>query len=121
MTPSTNNSKTTWYLELLKTQGISTFLLLALAFCIWRTMDWTGQNVILPLVNRQMVFMNTLAESDNTRNRLATEIKDNTDATNRLIVESQRMLLQVSATQTELLQIIKIESEKTRAAIQEKP
>ena len=113
-----NNSKGPWYFEVIKTQGISTFLLLCLLLGIWRTVVWSADNVVTPLVVRQMEFMNGLAASDAKRQGLIEKYTAGLERTNDLIESQQATLQAISSQQGTLVESIRAEAKKTQAILE---
>lgn len=50
-------------LDLVKTLGVPTALLLLLAIAIWRSLQWLAANVVKPMVERHVIFLTKVEES----------------------------------------------------------
>ena len=53
-------SRSPWYIDFIKTQGIPTAFLVGIVFMIWTAGTWAGTNIIYPLFEKQTKFLDTL-------------------------------------------------------------
>lgn len=53
-------SRSPWYIDFIKTQGIPTAFLVGIVFMIWHAGTWAGANVIYPLFEKQTKFLDAL-------------------------------------------------------------
>lgn len=100
-----------WLLETIKMQGVSTVLLGIIVYGIWNMIGWSADNLVTPLVSKQIQMMNTIeessrvqAESIKLQNQLIDSLNANSMETN---ITSKRIEDAVNNSQTALLQLIK--------------
>lgn len=51
------------FFNLIKSLGVPTALSIAIVFSIWRAMGWLADNILKPLTDRQLKFMDDLEAS----------------------------------------------------------
>lgn len=52
-----------WWMVTIKQLGLPTLLLLVLVYGAWEAASWFGSNILIPLTERQIIFINQVDES----------------------------------------------------------
>lgn len=52
-----------WWMVTIKQLGLPTMLLLILVYGAWESASWFGSNILIPLTERQIIFINQVDES----------------------------------------------------------
>jgi len=55
--------KEPWWMNVIKQLGLPTMLLLVLVYGAWEGATWFGTNILVPLTERQIIFINQVDES----------------------------------------------------------
>jgi hypothetical protein len=55
--------KEPWWMNVIKQLGLPTLLLLVLVYGAWEGAAWFGTNILIPLTERQIIFINQVDES----------------------------------------------------------
>ena len=55
--------KAPWWIESIKHLGLPTVLLIAMSYGVYRTGIWTGETIVIPMYNRQMLFIDKVEKS----------------------------------------------------------
>ena len=73
---SEETHKQPWWVETIKTLGLPTVFLVVIVFMLWRGGKWASTEVIMPLFQRQMVFIDTATKTLTDTQEAATEVKE---------------------------------------------
>lgn len=91
MTDEKDDSKPPWYAAAFEKYGLPTVFLGVVVYMIWQAGSWAGSTVIVPIFNKQMLFIDKAATMTEEMHRTTSIINKTLEAHGQHAVESLKV------------------------------
>lgn len=91
-----DGSQESWIIDAIKSLGVPSAILVVITLAMWKAGSWTGDNILTPLVQRQIKFMDELGNAQQSQTRTLEAVADSLNEIQKTTQAQQRLLERIT-------------------------